>query len=74
MPFARAAFALKPYQMSEPVATEFGHHLILAVDYRPGKDVKYENVKSYVLEVYGERLRDAVLAAYKGKSKIEVGK
>jgi peptidyl-prolyl cis-trans isomerase C len=71
-PFARAAFALKPYQMSEPVTTEFGVHLILAVDYKPGKEVKYEDVKPFVMDVYGERLREAVLNQYKGKIKIEI--
>jgi parvulin-like peptidyl-prolyl isomerase len=71
-PFARAAFALKPYQMSDPVVSEFGVHLILNVDYRPGKDVKFEEVKGFVRDVYGERLREAVLKNYKPKSKIEI--
>jgi parvulin-like peptidyl-prolyl isomerase len=71
-PFAQAAFALKPYQMSNPVATEFGFHLILAVEYKPGKDVKFEQVKPFVQEVYGERLRERVLADYKAKSRIEI--
>ncbi len=71
-PFARAAFALKPYQMSDPVATDFGYHLILAVDYKPGKEVRFEEVKPFVQEVYGERLREAVLGQYKAKSKIEI--
>jgi parvulin-like peptidyl-prolyl isomerase len=73
-PFARAAFALKPYQISDPVATEFGYHLILAIDFTPGKEVKFEdkNIKAFVQEVYGERLREAVLTAYKAKSKIEI--
>ena len=71
-PFARAAFALKPYQMSDPVATDFGYHLILAIEFRPGKEVTFEKARPFVQEVYGERLREAVLAAYKTKSKIEI--
>lgn len=73
-PFAQAAFALRPYQLSEPVATEFGFHLILAVDSKPGRDVKFEDpkVKAFVQEVYADRLRDAVLTSYKAKSKIEI--
>jgi peptidyl-prolyl cis-trans isomerase C len=73
-PFAQAAFALKPYQMSNPVSTEFGYHLIMAVEFKAGKDVKFEDkqVKAFVQEVYGERLREAVLAAYKAKSTIEI--
>ena len=71
-PFSRAAFALKPYQMSDPVATEFGVHLILSVDYRPGKEVKFEEVRPFVQEVYAERLREAILTNYKAKSKIEI--
>ena len=71
-PVARAAFALKPYQMSEPVPTEFGYHLILAVDFKPGKEVKYDDVRPIVQEVYAGRLREAILAHYKSKSKIEI--
>ena len=71
-PFARAAFALKPYQMSDIVTTEFGYHLILAVDAKQGKDVKFEDVKPFVQEVYGERLREAIIANYKARSKIEI--
>ncbi|MCI0378231.1 MAG: peptidylprolyl isomerase [Gemmataceae bacterium] len=72
-PFARTAFALQPYQISEPVATEFGQHLILAVEFKPGKaDVKFEDVRLFVLEIYGDRLREAIIAQYKPRSKIVV--
>jgi parvulin-like peptidyl-prolyl isomerase len=71
-PFARAAFALKPYQMSDPVTTEFGYHLILATDAKQGKEVKFEDVRPFVQEVYGERLREAIVASYKPRSKIEI--
>ena len=71
-PFARAAFALKQYQMSEPVATEFGYHLILSIDHKDGKEVKFAEVKPFVQDVYAERLREAVLAQYKPRATIEV--
>jgi peptidyl-prolyl cis-trans isomerase C len=71
-PFAKVAFALKPYQLSDPVATEFGYHLILALDHRPGKEVKFADVKPYVLEVYSERLREAILTQYKPRSEIVI--
>jgi peptidyl-prolyl cis-trans isomerase C len=71
-PFARAAFALKPYQMSDAVTTEFGYHLILAVDSKAGKEVKFDDVKPMVLEVYADRLREAIIAQYKPRSKIVV--
>ena len=71
-PFARTAFALQPYQLSDTVKTEFGFHLILAVDRKAGREVKFEDVKPFVMETYGERLRDAILASYKPRSKIEI--
>ncbi|MCI0638540.1 MAG: peptidylprolyl isomerase, partial [Gemmataceae bacterium] len=72
-PFSRAAYALQPYQISEPVVTEFGQHLILAVEFKPGKaEVKFEDVRPFVLEVYGERLREAIVAQYKPRSKIVI--
>ncbi len=71
-PFARVAFALKPYHMSDPVATQFGYHLILATERRPGKETKFEEVKEAVKDVYGERLRDAITSQYRPQSKIVV--
>jgi peptidyl-prolyl cis-trans isomerase C len=71
-PFAKVAFALKPYQLSDPVATDFGYHLILPLDHKAGKDVKFEEVRPFVQEVYGERLREAILAQYKPRSQIVI--
>jgi peptidyl-prolyl cis-trans isomerase C len=71
-PFAKAAFALKPYQMSDPVATEFGYHIILCTEIRPGREVKFDGIRTFVQDVYGDRLREAVIAAYKPRSKIIV--
>jgi len=71
-PFAKAAFAMQPYQMSDVVKTKYGYHLILVTDRRPGHEVKFEEVKPLVKEVYGDRLREAVLAAMRPRAKIEM--
>lgn len=71
-PFARAAFALKPYQLSEPVATEFGQHLILAIDHKPGKDIKFEDVRPVVREVYYDRLRESLISQLRPRARIDI--
>jgi peptidyl-prolyl cis-trans isomerase C len=71
-PFARAAFALKPFQMSDVVKTQYGYHLILATDRRPGKEVKFEEVKADVKEVYCDRLREAVCAYMRPRATIKI--
>ena len=60
-PFAKAAFSLKPYQMSDVVKTQFGYHLILVTRRQQGKEVKFEDVKDSVKEVYSDRLRERLI-------------
>ena len=71
-PFAKAAFALKPYEMSEPVRTQFGVHLILLTERKPGLDVKYEEIKDDVKDEFCDRLREQVVAKVKPQAKIEI--
>lgn len=71
-PFARVAFALRPFQLSDVVTTQFGHHLILVTDRRAGKETKYEDVKEDVKEALGERLRDGLLARLRPLAKVVV--
>jgi parvulin-like peptidyl-prolyl isomerase len=69
-PFAKAAFALKQYEMSDVVATEFGYHLILVTARRQGTPKKFEQVKEDVRMLYAMRLREAVIAQMKPKAQI----
>jgi peptidyl-prolyl cis-trans isomerase C len=71
-PFAKTAFALKPYEVSDVVATQFGYHLILVTDRHPGKEVKFEEAKEEVREIYGDRLREALCAKLRANAQIVV--
>jgi parvulin-like peptidyl-prolyl isomerase len=71
-PFAKAAFALKAYQMSDPVQTRFGYHLILAIERKGGRDVKFDEVKDVVKEHYADTVREALAGQIRPKSKIEI--
>jgi parvulin-like peptidyl-prolyl isomerase len=71
-PFAKAAFALKPFEMSDVVATEFGYHLILVTQRRAGAPKKFEEVKEDVRMLYAMRLREAVIAQMKPKAQITI--
>jgi peptidyl-prolyl cis-trans isomerase C len=71
-PFAKAAFALKPYQMSDVVTTQYGHHLILVTDRRPGKATRFEDIKDQVLEIYCQRLREAMAAKLRATAEIVI--
>jgi peptidyl-prolyl cis-trans isomerase C len=75
-PFAKAAFALKPYTVSDVVQTHHGYHLILITGRKPGEPVEFEKVKGAVGEVYAARLREAVIEKMKAdpNSKIEIAK
>jgi peptidyl-prolyl cis-trans isomerase C len=71
-PFSRAAYACKTCEMTEPVRTQFGYHLILVTDRKPGKEPKYDDVKVEVKNVYGEKLREAVVIMMRQRAKIEI--
>ncbi len=72
-PFAKAAFSMKLFEMSDVVKTEYGYHLILVTDRVGTRDVKFDDaMKSAVLSVYGDKLREAMVTQARQKSKIEI--
>jgi len=75
-PFAKTAFALKSHTVSDPVVTQFGYHLIVVTGRKPGEATKFDAVKPAVTEVYGSKLKEAVVEKMKGdpNTKIEIMK
>ena len=72
-PFAKAAFALNKWQMSDVVQTPAGLHLILVIDRKDGiPNLKYEDIKDDVRDEFCDRLRDAVVAKVSPTARIEL--
>ena len=71
-PFARAAFALKPGTMSDVINTQFGYHLILVTERKPGQPTKFDDVKDMVKEVTCDRMRDTLCTKLRPDAKVVI--
>jgi parvulin-like peptidyl-prolyl isomerase len=55
-PFAEAAFSLKKEELSQPVKTQYGYHLIKVIDIIPPKDVTLDDFRERIVrEMVGQR-------------------
>ncbi|MHB1426112.1 MAG: peptidylprolyl isomerase [Gemmataceae bacterium] len=71
-PFSRAAFTLKPFEISEPVKTSFGYHLILITERKPGREVKFEDVKEMVKDHFNTSLHNGIVGEARQKAAIVI--
>ncbi len=70
--FLAAAFALKKSEISDPVQTEYGVHLIQVTDRREGKMPTLEQVKEKAKDLYARDRQEAIVAEMKKKAKIDI--
>jgi len=71
-PFDEAVFALKVDDISEPVKTRFGWHVIYLIDKRTSKPNSFEDEKFRILAGLIQEKRDSVIEALRGEAKIEI--
>ena len=73
--FEEAAFSLEPDQLSEPVKTQFGWHLIKLHEKHESKLTPFEELKEKIIEYLHERKKDKVFDSFldelKAKATIE---
>ncbi|OWK35967.1 peptidylprolyl isomerase [Fimbriiglobus ruber] len=71
-PIARAAFALKVGEVSEPTETDYGIHLVQITERKPGPATTYEGVAGAVREFYADEFRQNLTKDLRKRGKIQI--
>ena len=69
--FEQAAYAMEAGELSEPVKTQFGWHLIQLHQRIPPKVTPFEEIKEKVIEYLTERKKDKVFESFLDRLKAE---
>jgi peptidyl-prolyl cis-trans isomerase C len=70
--FSKAAFALKQGEISAPVKTDYGWHVIRLDDRKMGSAQPYDQVKGAIKNVLVRDKVQALLASLQGSAKVEI--
>lgn len=70
--FSKAAFALKVGEVSPPIKTDYGWHVIRLDDRKMGSAQPYDQVKSAIKNVLVRDKVQALLASLQGTAKVEI--
>jgi len=70
--FADAAFKLRKGDISNPVETIYGYHLIQATDRKDGQDFDLEAKKPFAASVYAADLQKNIVTAMRKDAKIDI--
>ena len=70
--FEAAAFALKVGEISAPVKTRFGYHVITVTDRTEARTKPFEEVKEKIRETLAKAYVDTLLGDLRGKATVEV--
>ena len=75
-PFANAAFTMKKGEISQPIKTSFGYHIIHVLDQRKAGVQSFDAVKAQLIEeqkrVFKDAKRDEIVSKFRSSSEIKV--